>query len=85
MPLSEEDIDLIEAFRDYVEDFEAADERYGPASRLNSDDESIMASRFEAGPSCWFEVAVHTAIPQVRVGFLTSDTSLGDEIEQAVR
>ncbi len=85
MPLSEEDVELIEAFRDYVEDFVAEDDRYGPVSRVNSDDHSIMASRFEAGPSAWFEIAVHPAIPQVRVGFLTRDTAVGDEVEQGLK
>jgi hypothetical protein len=85
MPLSEDDVELIEAFRAYIEDFVAADDRYGPSSRVSSDDESITACRFEAGPSSWFEVAVHHTTPQVRVGFLTMDTSVGDEVEQAIQ
>ncbi len=84
MPLSEADLELIEEFRNYVEGFVDGDDRYGPASRVDSDDQSIMACRFEAGGDGWLEVAVHTAIPQVRVGYLTRDESLGSETEQAI-
>ena len=85
MPLSENEHEVIEAFRDYVEGSVEADDRYGVVSRCDDEEGTILASRFEAGPTCWLEVAVHTTIPQVRIAFLTSDESIGEEAEQAIQ
>ena len=84
MSVSEPDASLIEAFQDYIEGAVAADDRYGAMSRCDGEGGSIFASRFEAGRSCWFEVAVHLDVPRLTVGFLTSDASIVREIEQAV-
>ena len=84
MPLSEDEREIIEVFRDYVEGAVAADDRYGPPTRQDRDDESTLAIRFEAAAACWFEVAVRPFVPQLRVGFLTKDQTRSEEIEQAV-
>lgn len=84
MAMSEPDAILIEAFQEYVEGAVEADDRYGAMSRCDGEGGSIVASRFEAGRSCWFEVAVHLDVPRLTVGFLTSDASMVREIEQAI-
>ena len=85
MAFSDEDHELIEAFRTYVEDSVANDDRYGECVRLDRDDASTMAMRFEATPTCWFEVALRPLIPQVRIAFLTTDRWLSEELEQAIQ
>ncbi len=84
MPLDESSRESIEAFHKYVQDSVASDDRYGPARPYDGEDESAFTTLFEAGPSCWFEVAVHPLVPQIRVGFLTSDAEMNAEIEQAI-
>lgn len=85
MPLDEQTRKTVEAFRVYIEDMVAADERYGAVERRDDEDESTLATRFEAGPSCWFEVAVRPMIPQIRVGFLTNDRQRSEDIELAIQ
>jgi len=84
MALSEQDLERIESFRDFVETSCAGDDRYGSPSRHDREDGSILATRFEAGPQCWFEMAIRPNIPQIRVGFLTDDRWKSEEIEQAI-
>jgi hypothetical protein len=85
MPLTEQDRDQIESFRTFISDSVATDARYGPASPNDREDQSTLATRFSAGPSCWFEVAVRPLIPQVRVGFVTDDRWKSEELEQAIQ
>ena len=84
MPLSEDEREIVEMFRDYVAGAVAADDRYGSATRHDQEDESTLALRFEAATACWFEVAVRPFVPQIRVAFVTSDQTRSEEIEQAV-
>ena len=84
MLISEEDRKRIEAFLTYIEDFNAADERYGQPSRHNKTDGSIFLTRFEAGPAAWLEVAVRPTIPQVRVAFLTDNAAKNEEVTEAL-
>lgn len=84
MPLTDEQHAAIESFRQYIEDTVSTDDRYGPASRHDRPDGSILASRFEVAPKCWFEVAVRPLIPQVRVGFLTNDRWISEGAEEAI-
>lgn len=84
MSLNEEQRATIEAFRSYIEDSVGTDDRYGTKVRHDRPDETILASRFEAAPKCWFEVAVRPTIPQVRVGFLTNDRWISEGAEEAI-
>ena len=84
MPLSEDDRERVEAFLTYVEDFNAPDERYGQPHRHEWEDGLTVLTRFEAGPSCWLEVAVHPLIPQIRVAFVTEDRAKNEEVELAI-
>ena len=70
MPLSEDHREIVEAFRAFVEDFVAGDDRYGPVTRHDSADESTLASRFEVGAQSWLEVAVQPFAGSIRVAFL---------------
>ena len=85
MALTEDQKQLIESFRVYVEDAVSADDRYGPVTRHDREDDSTLTVRFEAGAKCWFEVAVRPLVPQVRVSFLTNDRWKSEEIEQAIQ
>lgn len=82
MALATEVQNRIEAFRDYIEDTVATDDRYGSPVRENSD--SVYASRFHEGVSCWFEVAVLPGAKQVRVGFFTTDAAINSDCEQVI-
>ena len=62
MPLTEQDRERIEAFRTFIADTVATDIRYGLSERHDRDDESTLATRFNPGPSCWFEVAVRPSL-----------------------
>lgn len=85
MPMNEENREVVAAFRTYIEDFVANDDRYGEVTRMDQDDESLLLSRFAAGSDCWFEVAVRPSIPQVRVAFITNDRWKSEEVEQAIQ
>ena len=85
MALDEESRETIDAFREYIEGAVAGDERYGEAERDDREDESTLATRFQAGTACWLEVAVRPHIPQVRVGLLTNDRWKSEEIEQGIQ
>ena len=84
MPLTQQQQEIVESFRSFIEESVAIDDRYGPASRHDRDDGSTLATRFSAAPACWFEIAVRPLIPQVRVGFVTTDRWKSEEIEQAI-
>ena len=85
MILDDITIDTIAAFRQYVDDSVANDDRYGAATRCDGDDGKVLATRFDAGPSCWFEVVIHLPTSQVRVGFLTSDAEVDEELAESIR
>ena len=85
MSLTEDDRANIEAFRSFIEDSVGMDERYGESSRVDRNDESTLATRFEAATGCWFEFALRPTVPQIRVGFLTNDRWKSEEIEQAIQ
>ncbi len=85
MSISEDDRAIIEAFREHVEGAVSADDRYGESKRLDREDGSTLATRFEMGEDCWLEVVVRPLVPQVRVGFLTTDRWKSEEIEQAIQ
>ncbi|MCH8150123.1 MAG: hypothetical protein IH987_19440 [Planctomycetes bacterium] len=85
MALTEEQAQFIESFRVYVEDAVQADDRYGSVTRHDREDGSALTLRFEAGPTCWLEVAVRPIVPEVRVSFLTNDPLKSEEVEQAIQ
>ncbi len=85
MPLTDDEREQIAAFRTYIADAVGNDDRYGEAIKCDREDESTLAMQFEAGPSCWFEIALRPSIPQIRVGFLTDDRWRSEEVEQAIQ
>lgn len=84
MPLSEEQIGWCDAFRAYIESSVSTDERYGPVTHHDRDDQSLLASRFEMAPQCWLEVALRPFVPQVRVGFVTTDRWKSEDAESMI-
>lgn len=85
MPLDQLDREIIDAFRTYIEDSLTSDDRYGPPHRPDGDDGSTLATRFQAGPSCWLTVTVCPKTPQVQVGFLAEDEQTRDVIEETIQ
>jgi hypothetical protein len=84
MPLTEDQADAVESLRTHVEEMVRGDDRYGDATRLDREDQSTLATRFEVGSACWLELAIRPFVPQIRVGFLTNDRWKSEEIEQAI-
>ncbi|MFQ5463293.1 MAG: hypothetical protein ACE5E5_11790 [Phycisphaerae bacterium] len=80
MTITSEQSEIVDAFLDYLDGEFSGDERYGPAERYDRKDESSRALRFSLGPNCWIEAAVRPAVPEVRVGFVTDERSIFDEI-----
>ncbi len=83
MALSAEDRDILGSFFAYIEDTVSHDERYGSSSRIESDDESLIAMRFENSKDEWFEIAVIPAKNILRAAFITTSKDLYDDIETA--
>lgn len=81
MPLTETQLETVAAFRAHIESVVKSDERYGHLTRHDRDDGSLLASRFEMAPKCWLEVAVRPLIPQVRIGFVTTDRWKSEDAE----
>jgi len=75
---------IVEAFRVYVEDSTAGDDRYGPPSRCDRPDGSMLASRFDVGEGWCLEVAILPAASAVRVGFATGDPAKAEELRECV-
>lgn len=82
MAISQEDRTQVEAFRTYIEDTVATDDRYGEAVRADND--KVFASRFFEGTTTWFEVAILPSQKEVRVGFFTTDEAINQDCEQVI-
>ncbi len=82
MVVPSEDQNRIEAFRVYLEDTVATDDRYGAAVR--EDSATVLATRFYEGSACWFEVALFPSAKQLRVGFFTTDPAINTDCEQVI-
>jgi len=80
MAITSEQSEIVDAFLDFLDGEFSGDERYGPAERYERKDESARALRFALGPNCWIEAAVRPDVPEVRVGFVTDERSIFDEI-----
>jgi hypothetical protein len=82
MALSDEQRQIIAAFRDWLE---ASTPPGGAAlERFDREDESTLATRWPAAERTWWEVAVRPFLPQVRVGVLTDDRWKSEELEQRI-
>ncbi len=80
MAITSEQNEIVDAFLDFLDGEFSGDERYGPSERYDRKDESSRALRFSLGPNCWIEAAVRPNVPEVRVGFVTDERMIFDEI-----
>lgn len=83
MSWTDDDRTRVALFREFVEDSVAADDRYGPVTRHDAADESVLASRFDMTEGCWLEVAVLPHESKIRVGFGGSERDHADQLEQS--
>jgi len=84
-PSVEQDRAMIDAFLEFIAGTVAEDDRYGPMTRCDRADGSVLAIRFDSGPSQWLEVAVTPEQSEIRVGFVTSDSAIRDEIAEGLK
>ena len=84
MPVTEDQREAVETFRAAFEAQLADDERFGAATRHDRDDASTLATQFAVAENLWVELAVRPLIPQVRVGLVTSDRWLSEDLENAI-
>lgn len=82
---AEQERAMIDAFLEFIAGTVAEDDRYGPMTRWDRADGSVVAIRFDSGPSQWFEVAITPEQAEIRVGFVTSDPSIRDEIAEGIK
>lgn len=84
MALDSQSAGIVAEFRKRLESDLGHDERFASCSQLDRPDGTTVASRFEAAPQLWLEVAVRPLIPQVRIGIVTDDRWKNEDLEQAV-
>lgn len=84
MSLSPAEEKLVNEFRAAVETELAADPRFAPPAREDRPDGSTRCSRFHLGGRLWLEVAVRPQIPQIRVGIMSDDRWVNEELEEAI-
>jgi hypothetical protein len=73
----------IEQFQRWLEETYAGDERFSGRRRA-SGAEADAGVRLEVGEGSYYEILVRLAKPDIRVGFLTTDRSLNESIEQGI-
>ncbi|MEK6674813.1 MAG: hypothetical protein AABZ47_04065 [Planctomycetota bacterium] len=79
---SDRDREFVEGFLEFVEDSASPDDRYGTATRRNSDDGAVASSHFHIGGPCWLEVTADSNKKQVRVGFIADDREVISGIDE---
>jgi len=78
-------LDSVAAFRDWLTEQLAVNERMGPAQTDDRDDGSTLTTRWPIGENLFMQVTLRPLIPQVRVGIVTDDRWKSEEIEQGVQ
>ncbi|GMU37886.1 MAG: hypothetical protein KJ057_08785 [Phycisphaerae bacterium] len=84
MALTQADIEIINAYRAWIERRVAESGYYGPCERHDRSDGSTLLSRFDAGGRIWLEVGLRPFIPQVRTAIVTDDRWKSEELEEAI-
>lgn len=72
------------AFRRRLHDAFDGDARFRAVAQHDRPDGSAQATRFELAPCLWLEVCVRPGIPQVRVGVVTDDRWLSEDLETVI-
>lgn len=84
MPLTEEQRKTVADFRDWIEAAVRRDAHFQNMERADREDESTLATRWQSGTNLWYEVTVRPFLPQARVGVMTDDRWLSEELEQKI-
>ena len=74
----------VASFRQALEQGVSATPGFGPLSRDDRADGSMLISRFEVAPHVWIELTIRPAVPQVRAGIMTDDRWRNEELEEAI-
>ncbi len=84
MTLSPEQVDVVNGFREWIENVLSEGNRFGGVDRVDRDDASTLASRWLFEEEVWYEVAIRPLLPQVRVGVMTTDRWKSEDFEQMI-
>lgn len=84
MPLTDAQRKTIAEFRSWAESALTEAIGLGGVTRHDREDESTLATRWEAEPHVWFELAIRPFVPQARVGIVTDDRWKSEELEQKI-
>lgn len=80
MTLTEDQQGMVDSFLSFVAGECSGDDRYGESESFRRDAENIIGVRFTLGPNCWLETSVETESPRVRVGFMTDDDNIRNDL-----
>ncbi|MGB0715598.1 MAG: hypothetical protein ACPGXK_06965, partial [Phycisphaerae bacterium] len=80
MTLTEDQQGMVDSFLSFVEGECSGDDRYGESSNFRREEDHMVGVRFALGSSCWLEASVETSSPRVRVGFLTDDDNIRNDL-----
>ena len=84
MSIKADEMNCVSEFRRGVEEHLRGDARLGAAVRDDRADSSQLTTRFPAGEKLWLEVIVRPGIPQVKVGIMTDDRWINEELEESI-
>ena len=71
-------------FRRWVEGELSRSSRFASPSHDDREDHSTLTTRWPVGESVWIEVTIRPLIPQVRVGVVTDNRWISEEMEQVI-
>lgn len=84
MPVEPAQSEHVTSLRRRLRDALGADPRFHGLHDHDRADRSSLATRFELAPRLWLEVCVRPGVPQVRVGVVTDDRWLSEDLETVI-
>ncbi len=84
MALTSAQQETVEQFRATFRARYASDPRFSNIADADRDDGAWLMTRFAVADRLWLELCVRPSIPQVRVGIMTDDRWISEELEDAI-
>lgn len=75
---------LVQSFRAKLRDALGRAPHFGPSLDVDRADGSALATRFQVAPRLWIEVCLRPDLPQLRVGVVTDDRWLSEDLETLI-